>query len=79
TGSASLALAWVAAGRFDVYFNFGMGPWDVAAASVIISQAGGIVTTASGQPWGLDDATCVASNKHLHAAFLSQAKLASKT
>lgn len=79
TGSASLALAWVAAGRFDVYFNFGMGPWDVAAASVIISQAGGIVTTASGQPWFLDDATCVASNKRLHAAFLSQAELASKT
>lgn len=78
TGSASLALAWIAAGRFDVYFNFGIGPWDVAAAAVIISQAGGRVTSASGQPWHLGEATCVASNNRLHRAFLSQSGIANK-
>ncbi|MGD8856187.1 MAG: inositol monophosphatase family protein [Chloroflexota bacterium] len=75
TGSASLTLAWVAAGRFDVYFNFGMSPWDVVAAAVIIAQAGGLVTNISGTPWKLDDATCVASNKLLHTTFLTQAEL----
>jgi myo-inositol-1(or 4)-monophosphatase len=65
-------LAWIAAGRFDVYFNLAVGPWDVAAATVIISQAGGKVTNAAGEPWTLADATCVASNELLHTTFLSQ-------
>jgi myo-inositol-1(or 4)-monophosphatase len=75
TGSASLTLAWIAAGRFDVYFNFGISPWDVAAAAVIIAQAGGLVTNASGQPWRLEDGACVASNGALHQTFLAQAGL----
>jgi myo-inositol-1(or 4)-monophosphatase len=75
TGSAALTLAWIAAGRFDVYFNFGMGPWDVTAAAVIISQAGGVISSASGQPWRLNESTCVASNDQLHATFLAQAGL----
>ncbi len=78
TGSASLTLAWIAAGRFDIYFNFGMTPWDVAAAAVIISQAGGAITNAAGQPWQLNDVTCIASNKRLHATFLTQAGLSSQ-
>lgn len=79
TGSASLTLAWIAAGRYDVYFNFGLGPWDVAAAAVIIAQAGGIVTSTSGEPWRLGDAACVASNKVLHPVFLNQAGLADES
>jgi myo-inositol-1(or 4)-monophosphatase len=75
TGSASLTLAWIAAGRFDIYFNFGIGPWDVAAAAVIIAQAGGQVTSDTGQPWQLDDGTCVASNRLLHHTFLTEADL----
>jgi myo-inositol-1(or 4)-monophosphatase len=78
TGSAALTLAWVAAGRFEAYFNFGMSPWDVTAAAVIISQAGGIVSNAAGQPWQLSESTCVATNKVLHATFLAQAGLVSE-
>jgi myo-inositol-1(or 4)-monophosphatase len=73
TGSAALNLAWIAAGRLDVYFNFGIGPWDVAAATVLIAQAGGTVTNAAGEPWSLNDASCVASNGLVHRAFLDQA------
>lgn len=40
-GSAALALAWVAAGRFDGYVNFTLSPWDWAAASLMIQEAGG--------------------------------------
>jgi myo-inositol-1(or 4)-monophosphatase len=75
TGSASLALAWIAAGRFDVYFNLGISPWDMAAAAVIIVQAGGMVTNASGQPWRFHDTSSVASNSLLHEVFLAQASL----
>lgn len=73
TGSASLSLAWIAAGRLDVYFNYGIGPWDVAAATVIITQAGGTVTNPAGEPWSLNDASCVASNGLIHQAFIAQA------
>lgn len=75
TGSASLSLAWVAAGRVDVYFNFGVGPWDVAAAAVIIRQAGGIVTDMAGKTWSPSDVSCMAANKLIHAPFLAQAAL----
>ena len=73
TGSAALNLAWIAAGRLDVYFNFGIGPWDVAAATVIIAQAGGMVTNSAGEPWSLNDASCVASNGLIHQAFMATA------
>ena len=75
TGSASLTLAWIAAGRFDIYLNFGIGAWDVAAAAVIIEQAGGVVTNESGRSWGMGDASCIASNGLIHNSFMSQAGL----
>ncbi len=76
TGSASLSLAWVAAGRVDVYFNLGVGPWDVAAAAVIIRQAGGVVTNKAGQAWTPSDVSCVAGNSSIHAPFMAKAALA---
>ncbi len=42
-GTASLDLAWVAAGRMDGYFELGIKPWDVAAGSLIVREAGGVV------------------------------------
>lgn len=74
TGSAALALAWVAAGRFDVYANLNIGPWDVAAAKVIIQEAGGFVSGLDGQPWILSDTGCIASNGLLHSSFLELAQ-----
>jgi myo-inositol-1(or 4)-monophosphatase len=47
-GSASLDLAWTAAGVFDGYFELGLGPWDVAAGALLVREAGGVVTDWSG-------------------------------
>jgi myo-inositol-1(or 4)-monophosphatase len=71
-GSAAEALAWVACGRLDVYINLGVGPWDVAAAKVIITSAGGTVTNFAGEPWNLWHPGCLASNGLLHDQLLDQ-------
>jgi myo-inositol-1(or 4)-monophosphatase len=68
-GSAALALAWVAAGRLDIYTNLEIGPWDVAAASLIISEAGGQVSNHDNQPWAVGDSGCIASNGKIHNRF----------
>nr|WP_202397021.1 inositol monophosphatase family protein [Pseudoroseomonas coralli] len=47
-GSASLDLAWTAAGRYDGYWELGLKPWDIAAGLVILKEAGGYVTDAEG-------------------------------
>lgn len=49
-GSASLDLAWTAAGVFDGFFELGLSPWDVAAGALLIEEAGGVVTDWSGGP-----------------------------
>jgi len=71
-GSAAQALAWVACGRLDVYINLGIGPWDVAAAKVIITSAGGTVSDLSGESWNLWHPSCLASNGLLHDQLLEQ-------
>lgn len=72
-GTAALALSWVAAGRFDAYINFNLQPWDVAAAVVIIAEAGGSSTNFGGGPlsWakGMD---CAMSNGRVHQTLLRQ-------
>lgn len=70
-GSAALALAWVAAGRYDAYVNPSLGPWDIAAGSLILSEAGGTLTDLHGDPIVLTEArTCIATNGHVHAPVL---------
>src|SRR5207253_6174603 len=49
-GSAVLYLAWVAAGRFDGYWELRVGSWDVAAGSLLVEEAGGRVTALDGSP-----------------------------
>ncbi len=68
-GSAALAMAWVAAGRLDIYTNLVIGPWDVAAASLIIREAGGQVTNHDNQPWAIGDSACIATNGIIHDGF----------
>ena len=50
-GSAALDLAYVAAGRFDGFFEFGLKPWDTAAGSLLINEAGGQVRRIDGAPY----------------------------
>lgn len=52
-GSAALELAWVAAGRFDGYFEFGLKPWDIAAGALLVQEAGGLCRRIDGAPLDL--------------------------
>jgi myo-inositol-1(or 4)-monophosphatase len=71
-GSAALDLAYVAAGRFDGYWEFGTGPWDVAAGILLVEEAGGQVTRADGQAGPLQPPISIlASNARLHTAMLA--------
>ena len=66
-GSAAIDLAYVAAGRFDAYWEVTLQPWDLAAGHLIVEEAGGSVTKYDGSPCNLQEAGDVlASNKHLH-------------
>jgi myo-inositol-1(or 4)-monophosphatase len=65
-GSAALDLAYVACGRFDGYWEYDLSPWDVAAGTLIVREAGGRVSQADGSPARLDAASVLATNGHIH-------------
>ncbi|MDE3090111.1 MAG: inositol monophosphatase [Chloroflexota bacterium] len=69
-GSAALSLCYVAAGRLDGYFHFSLSPWDVAAAALIIEEAGGRVTDLTGNAWTVHSKSYFASNGLLHPQML---------
>ncbi|MBU2573999.1 MAG: inositol monophosphatase [Elusimicrobia bacterium] len=72
-GAASLDMAWLAAGRTDGYWEFGLKPWDVAAGRLIVEEAGGKVTDFNGKPWsGLGEygARTLATNGRIHSEML---------
>jgi len=60
-GTASLDLAWVAAGRLDGYFEIGMKPWDVAAGALIVREAGGVVMDFDGNDAVEESGTIIAA------------------
>lgn len=68
-GSAALDLAWVAAGRFDAYWELGISPWDGAAGMLIVREAGGTVTDPWGTPSDPFKPLVVASNGAIHEAI----------
>jgi myo-inositol-1(or 4)-monophosphatase len=70
-GSAVIDLAWIAAGRFDGYWELRLGPWDVAAGALLVEEAGGRITDLDGGPLSLDAPAVVASNGHVHDAMLA--------
>ena len=53
-GAASLDLAYVACGRYDGFWEFGLAPWDMAAGTLLISEAGGLVGDLRGNLWRID-------------------------
>jgi myo-inositol-1(or 4)-monophosphatase len=69
-GSAALSLCAIAAGRMDGYIHLSLSPWDVAAAALIVEEAGGTVTTPAGVAWNLHCKGYVASNGLLHSRLL---------
>lgn len=71
TGSAALDLCYVAAGRFDGFWEVKLSPWDMAAGTVILKEAGGTVTNFHGELHSLYGQELVASNGHVHQQMLS--------
>jgi myo-inositol-1(or 4)-monophosphatase len=69
-GSAVLYLAWLATGRLDGYWELRLGPWDVAAGSLLVEEAGGRVTNLNGGVLDLDAPALVASNGRIHGAIV---------
>jgi len=70
-GSAALDLCYVAAGRFDAYWELKLHPWDVAAGLLIVDEAGGRTSDLSGGPPQRSGFECVATNGPLHDAVLA--------
>ena len=69
-GSASLDLAFVAAGRFDAFFQFGLAAWDVAAGILMVREAGGLISDIAGQPYAMGGPSILASNVGLRDALV---------
>lgn len=69
-GSAALDLCYVAAGRFDGFWEGSLRPWDLAAGSLILHEAGGRVTTLDGAPFASRCGNILATNGRIHDAML---------
>jgi myo-inositol-1(or 4)-monophosphatase len=69
-GSAAIDLSYLAAGRFDGFWEFKLHPWDVAAASLMITEAGGKVTDLRGRPYTIYSEEILASNGLIHEEML---------
>ncbi|MBZ5582118.1 MAG: inositol monophosphatase, partial [Acidobacteriia bacterium] len=76
TGSAALDLAYVAAGRLDLFWEFGLRPWDMAAGVLLVREAGGRVSDMKGAPHAINSSPHIlADNGALHEealAFLAE-------
>lgn len=71
TGSAALDLAWVAAGRFDGFWETGLAPWDIAAGTLMVREAGGFISCLNGTSDPVSSGCVLASNNALHRNLLS--------
>jgi myo-inositol-1(or 4)-monophosphatase len=69
-GSAAIDLAYVAAGRFDGFWEVRLSPWDISAGALLIAEAGGTVTTLAGGPFESRLGEIVASNGRIHADMI---------
>ena len=74
TGSASTDLAWVAAGRFDAYWENQLAPWDVAPGWLLLREAGGTMSDFSGKPGSIWNGEVIAGNEDVHAQLLKVIK-----
>jgi len=75
-GSAALDLAWVAAGRYDGYWERDLNAWDMAAGVLLVTEAGGMVTNAEGADDVLGTGSVVAGNLDIHPLVLERLRAA---
>lgn len=69
-GSAALDLAYVACGRLDAFWEFGLNPWDMAAGILIVSEAGGACSDMKGGPVNVRGPHLLADNAAIHAGMV---------
>jgi myo-inositol-1(or 4)-monophosphatase len=77
-GAAALDLAWVAAGRFDAYWERDLSPWDMAAGIILVREAGGFVSDLDGHDAILTKGHIAAGNDTMHRELLKLLKAAGK-
>lgn len=70
-GSSALGISYVAAGRTDLYFNYNLKPWDIAAGILLVEEAGGVATDRKGRKASLFSEGIIVSNQKLHNSFLN--------
>ncbi len=75
TGSAALDLAYVAAGRFDGFFEFRLKPWDIGAGSLLVTEAGGVMTQIDGTPFDVNHGDVLASAPGLATVLQEECRL----
>ena len=75
-GSPALSICQIAAGRLDSYFNLQLDLWDIAAAVVILEDAGGVITDLVGATWQFSDGGYLATNGKVHGRMLDPIRLA---
>jgi len=78
-GAAALDLAWVAAGRYDVYWERDLAPWDIAAGLILVREAGGYATDLNGGESPHITGSIIAGNEDLHRELLRLLKQADKS
>src|SRR4051794_14241275 len=77
-GAAALDMAFIAAGRFDGYWERNLQPWDLAAGTIIVREAGGIVSGIDGDDDALKTGNVVCGNEHVHAELVKILKAVGK-
>jgi myo-inositol-1(or 4)-monophosphatase len=73
-GSAALDLAYTACGVFDAFFELRLSPWDIAAGSLLVEEAGGVISDLDGGGRHLDRGSVLAAGRDLHPALLAIAR-----
>ena len=77
-GAAALDLAWVAAGRFDAFWERNLSPWDMAAGLLLVREAGGFATDLDGNDEIFAKSQVIAGNEYIHRELMGLLKLAGK-
>lgn len=78
-GAAALDLAYVAAGRLDGFWEFGLSPWDIAAGMLLVREAGGYVSDLSGGHNMMASGDVLAANDHLHLPLAALVREAARS
>src|SRR5690554_4612633 len=74
-GSAALDLAYVAAGRLDGFWEFGLSPWDTGAGYLLVEEAGGRVSDVNNKPYTGFELSILATNAHIHDSLSKRLNL----